>query len=915
MIRAGRTASALPVDDRAGCEATAGGAALDPVASPWSQTPSAVAEQLGVNPVNGLGIQEAAQRRIQHGRNALPAAASPSVLRLVLEQLRETMIVVLLAAAAVTVAVGDLADTLIIALVVALNTVLGVVQQRRAQRAIAALTALSAPTARVVRAGRVHIIAAEDVVPGDLLVLEAGDLVSADGRLLEAEGLEVEEAALTGESLPAIKMTDSCPADSPVADRTSMVHAGTLVTRGRARLVVTSTGDKTQVGRLARLLVTTASPSTPLQVRLSRFGRQIALATAAFSLLVFVIGVTQRQAVETMLLTAISLAVAAIPESLPAVLAVSLALAGQRMAHKGAVVRVLPAVEALGAVTVIASDKTGTLTEGTMQATHFWTPAGPVAVDGQGYTPDGALHGDDPAVQAREPILQAIALCNDAHLIQKQGAWAVAGDPLEGALLCLATKGGQEPTAVRQAWTRVSEYAFDHHRARMTTVHRSADGRVIVVCKGAPEVLLDLIDDAPPVMTAARLQVEWMTARGLRVLAVAQVERSDLPSEPAAAEQGLRLLGLIGLHDPPRAAAAAAVAACHRAGVRTIMITGDHPVTAAAIATSLGILDSDGLVVTGKQITEGLEPETLDRIRVYARTAPEQKLSIVAGLRRTGHVVAMTGDGVNDAPALRSADVGVAMGRSGTEVARQAADVVLADDNFSTLVAAIGEGRRIYDNVRRFLFYALSGGFAEVLLMLAGPIVGLPLPLLPGQILWVNMLTHGLPGVALGAERAEDDTLDRAPRDPAEGVLGGGLLRRILLLGTLVGAVSLGIGVWAEGSGHEWQSMVFVTLTLQQLGIALVLRSQTRSIVSVGLRGNRLLMLSLGVNAFLLWLAVSWAPLSNLLDTQALTALELAICLAAAIPAPVGVEAAKAWARKRTGRTADLPRERCAPVA
>lgn len=872
---------------------------------PWSSDPVAMAAALGSHPVAGLEVDEA-KRRLHEGRNVLPVSAAPSIPALVLEQLRETMIVVLIIAAGFTAAVGDLADTLIIGIVVALNTALGVAQQRRAQRAIAALASLSAPTARVVRSSRAQLIDGQDVVPGDLLVLEAGDLVAADGRLLDAQGLEVDEATLTGESIPAIKAVPNCPEQTVVADRTSMLHAGTVVTRGRARLIVTSTGSQTQVGQLARLLVTTISPPTPLQTRLARFSRQIAAATVALCLVVFALGLFQGQELNTMTLTAISLAVAAIPESLPAVLVLSLAMAAQRMARKGAVVRILPAVEALGSVTVVASDKTGTLTEGSMFATGFWTPDGAMSADGQGYGPEGELHGDAATMTAGEPLLRAIVLCNDAHLTQHQGDWAVAGDPMEGALLTLGAKGGQLTPALHERWPRLAEYGFDHARARMTTVHRAPGGHVTVICKGAPEVLLDLVEEDPSLTADARQQVERMTTLGLRVLAVAQAERSDLPQDALAAEQGLRLLGLVALHDPPRAAAATAVADCQRAGVRTIMITGDHPTTAAAIATALGILNEDGLVATGQEISSGLDPDKLDKVRVYARTAPEQKLAIVKALRDAGHVVAMTGDGVNDAPALRVADVGVAMGRSGTEVARQAADVVLVDDNFATLVAAIAEGRRVYDNVRRFLFYALSGGFAEVLLMLAGPAVGIPLPLLPGQILWVNMLTHGLPGVALGAELAEDDTLHRAPRAPNEGILGGGLLGRIMLLGTLVGTISLAVGVWAERSGHEWQSMVFVTLTLQQLGIALALRSQTRSIVSVGLRGNPFLLLSLVGNAFLLWLAVSWGPLANLLGTRSLTGQELAICLVAATAAPAGLETAKAWARRQTRRSARL---------
>jgi Ca2+-transporting ATPase len=421
----------------------------------------------------------------------------------------------------------------------------------------------------------------------------------------------------------------------------------------------------------------------------------------------------------------------------------------------------------------------------------------------------------------------------------------------------------------------------------------------VVLCKGAPEVVLSLVDLEADVGAAAELA--RLAARGLRVLAVAASERDELPRDVADAERGLSLLGLVALHDPPRVGAEAAIAAVRSAGVVPIMITGDHPDTASAIASSLGLLQDGDRVVVGTDVEAGLGPEDLRDIRVYARTAPEQKLAIVDGLRSAGHVVAMTGDGVNDAPALRRADVGVAMGSTGTDVARQAADLVLLDDNIGTIVAAVEEGRRVYDNVRRFLLYAMAGGFAELLVMLLGPAVGLALPLLPAQILWVNMLTHGLPGVALGAEVGEDDALRRPPRDPQEGVLGDGLLRRIVLLGSLVGVVSLGIGVLMEGSGHPWQSMVFVTLTLQQLGIALVLRSQQRSIFRVGLHGNPFLLLSLGLNAVLLWAAVAWQPLRELLGTRALSLGELGACLVVAAVAPLVLDLSKLMGR-RTAR-------------
>ncbi|MGZ6792166.1 MAG: cation-translocating P-type ATPase, partial [Mycobacteriales bacterium] len=643
----------------------------------------------------------------------------------------------------------------------------------------------------------------------------------------------------------------------------------------------------------------------PLQRQLTRFGQQVAAAVVALSLVVLVMGLLRGEGLERMVLTAISLAVAAVPESLPAVVVLALALAAQRMAQRSAVVRTLPAVEALGAVTVIATDKTGTLTEGLMTAEVVWTPAGPVTASGSGYEPAGALDGDPAAVRAAQALLRAVLLCNDAQLLHdgpgadgRAGVWHVAGDPMEGALLVLAARGGLDRSAVERQHPRLASYPFDHERARMTTVHGTPTGDLLVVCKGSPEVLLALVDgDA----TAARTQLDAMTADGQRVLAVAEGRRSRLPSGAAEAETGLRLLGLVGLRDRPRASARPAVEGCLAAGVVPVMITGDHPATASWTARAVGLLAPGALVATGEQVP-GLAPEELARTRVFARVAPEQKLEIVQALQRSGQVVAMTGDGVNDGPALRAADIGVAMGRSGTEIARQAADVVLTDDNFATVVAAVEEGRRVYDNIRRFLVYGLAGGTAEVLLMLAGPAFGLPLPLLPGQILWVNMLTHGLPGVALGAEQGESGLLQRPPRDPGQGVLAAGVLRAAAALGVVIAAVSLGVGVWGHGSGRPWQTMVFVVLTLQQLWLALAIRSTRRSALAVGVTGNPLLLVAVLVNLFLLWLAVAWGPLADGLDTSTLSGTEVLVCGAASLGAVAALEAGKAVLRSRRSR-------------
>ncbi|MGB8649554.1 MAG: HAD-IC family P-type ATPase, partial [Mycobacteriales bacterium] len=699
----------------------------DPVlAAPWSATGAEVLTALGSDAVQGLTSAEAAQRRETLGANLLDLRRPPSVWRTIGAQLRDRLILVLLGAAVLTTATGDLRDTAVILLVVVVNTALGATQERRAEQAVAALTELTAPQALVLRDGTARRVPATDLVPGDIVRVEAGDIVPADGRVLEAAHLEVDEAPFTGESVPVTKQLEavSARADLPVTERTSMLHAGTVVSRGRARLLVTTTGMGTEVGRLATLLEAQVAPPTPLQRRLGQLSGQIALGVAAVCGVVVALGLARGLSVELVLVTGVSLAVAAVPESLPAVVTLSLALAAQRMARRGALVRRLPAVEALGSVTVICSDKTGTLTDGVMTVRRLWLPTGELPVTGRGYAPEGEVEGaSDPAVRE---LLEALVLCNDARLVppaDDAADWGVIGDPTEGALLAVAGKAGLDLGQLRTRWRRSAEEPFDAARARMTTVHVDASGRGLVVCKGAPEVLLD----TPGLLAAGtdgdvRAEAARLAAEGFRVLAVATSETTAevdaaAPSVTAEeAEHDLRLLGLVALQDPPRADAVTAVAQCRSAGIVALMITGDHPSTARSIARDLGILTDGGDVVTGQQLLDGHAPDL--GTTVYARTAPEQKLDIVRHWQDAGHVVAMTGDGVNDAPALRRADVGVAMGRSGTDVARQSADVVLADDDFATIVHAVEEGRRVYDNIRRFLLYGLAGGVAEVLVML-----------------------------------------------------------------------------------------------------------------------------------------------------------------------------------------------------
>ncbi len=818
----------------------------------------------------GLTAAEVTRLRDVHGPNTVAAPRRQHLAARVLRQLTDPLVALLLAAAVVTTALRDYSDTAVIALVVIVNTAIGVVQEIRADRAIAALDQLAAPTARVVRDGADVMIPAAGVVPGDVVRIEAGDVVPADLDLLDAYRLKVDEAALTGESVPV----DRRPGDE--------ARAGTVAVVGRGTGVVTRTGADSALGRIAALVVGTRPGMTPLQRRLAGLGRALGLAAVVLSAAVFALGLAAGQGLVPMAITAVSLVVAAVPESLPAVVTLALALGARRMAQARAIPRRLHAVETLGSVTVIASDKTGTLTEGRMSVQAAALPGGGrYTVDGSGYSPNGAVSPGPVTDELRE-LARAGLLCNDASLAapdDEHPEWRTLGDPLEGALIAFAGRCGLDTEAER-GLPRIDEHPFDQAHRRMTTVHRTGEG-YLAVCKGAPEaVLTDRVLDADPAtVTELRAAAARLAADGLRVLAVAAVtlDRAPDPARPT----GLRPLGLVGIGDPIRASAPDTVTAFDAAGVRLILITGDHPGTAAVIGSHLGLLGDGDRVVNGDTEAPGDHPE---HARVYARIQPEQKLDVIAALQQRGHVVAMTGDGVNDAPALRRADIGVAMG-GGTEVARQAADLVLVDDNLATVAHAIGEGRRIYDNIRRFLRYGLSGGAAEILVMLLGPFLGLAVPLLPAQILWINLLTHGVPGVALGAEPGDPDLLRRPPRSPQESVLGDGLLRAVLLGGAAITATVLGAGIVAEQLGRPWQSVVFVVLGLAQLGVALAVRAPRVR----GRRGNPALIVAVAVSAVLQVAGVLVPALRELLGTQPLTMVELLACTAVSVLPGLGL--------------------------
>ncbi len=892
--------------------------------SPWWAEPAEeAAAALEVDPATGLTTDEVARRREEFGSNDLEEEPTTPLWRIFVSQFFDTMIVVLLVAMLVTVLIDEVTDAIVIGAIVVLNAIIGFVQEYRAEQAMAALRRMSAPSARVLRDGRQQTLTAGEIVPGDIVVLEAGDVVPADLRLLECPNLRVNEAALTGESVPVDKTSDAIDRATGelIADRRNMVFKGTAVVYGRARGLAAATGMTTELGQVAGLLKAHQAPRTPLQKRLAVLGRRLAAASVVICAVVFFAGVARGEDVSVMFLTAVSLAVAAIPEALPAVVTIALAFGAQRMVHQEALVRKLPAVETLGSVTVICTDKTGTLTQSRMLVERVWTPAGEVRVTGAGFEPAGQVVGPDDAPAGERPSVLRLAetglLCNDAELIppsEKDEPWEVAGDPTEGALLTLAGKLGLERPALEKRWPRVEEIPFDSDRKRMTTVHRTDPrdgGRV--ASKGAVEAILQVstavadVDGDRPLSQVDRdrllAEAAAFADEGYRVLAVATgALPTDEPGMPTTIEADLTVLGLVAMADPPRAESFDAVAACRSAGITPVMITGDHPSTAAAIGERLGILDAGEEVMTGARLAEehetGLE-EHVQKVAVYARTTPEQKLDIVQAWKARGDVVAMTGDGVNDAPALRSADIGVAMGVAGTEVAKEAADMVLQDDNFATIVTAVGEGRRIYDNIRRFVRYTLTSNSGEIWVMFLGPFMGLPLPLVPVQILWINLVTDGLPGLALGIEPAERGVMKRPPRAPSESVFSNGLWQHVLIVGLLMGLIPLGLGLWGDSADRPWQTMVFVSLALLQLGHAMAVRSERDSLWRLGLLSNKpLLWAVLGTFALQL-LVVYWPPAQNLLDTEALDAMELGVVLLASTGVFWAVEIEKA-VRRRT---------------
>ncbi len=826
----------------------------------------------------GLSTTVANQRLAEYGPNTLPEKKRRSLLMILLAQFSDFMILVLLAAALISGLVGEPQDTIAIVVIVLLNAIIGAIQEFRAERAVAALREMSAPEAHVVRDDQSVTLAAAELVPGDVVVLQAGDIVPADLRLLEVEEMLTDESALTGESTPVnknlevINETDLAP-----GDRLNMAFKSSLITSGTGRGVVVATGLNTEIGRIAELLHAEAGVKTPLQERLTRFGRYLALAVLAICGVVFTAGLLQGQPLLLMFLTAVSLAVAAIPEALPAVITISLALGARKLARHNALVRNLPAVETLGSVTWICTDKTGTLTQNRMTAERFFFA-------GEQHGTLNAPGTDVPTVE----LGQAMALNND--IAEKDGV--PAGEPTELALYEAAHKAGFDKAVLLETRPRLDAIPFDSKRKLMTTLHQSS-GQVVVYIKGAPESLLPLCSDTQKRAGAVSYDAEAVLAEasrlageGYRVLAFARRELTALPEklEAETVEKDMTFLGLVALIDPPRPEVPKAVADCLTAGITPVMITGDHPGTAMAIARRLGITQNEKAMLSGDELAELSDEQfarVVESIRVYARVTPKQKLRIVKALQLNGEFVAMTGDGVNDAPALKRASIGVAMGQKGTDVAREAADMILLDDDFATIVRAVRAGRSIFDNIRKFIKDTMSSNSGEIWTLFLAPFMGLPIPLLPIHILWINLITDGLPGLAFSAEPAERGIMTRAPRPPEENIFAHGMWQHIIWVGLFIAGISIAAMAWAIARDVAyWQTVVFTVLTVSQLFHSLAVRSEIESLFRIGLFSN-LPMLGAVILTLLLQLAVIYVPaLNGIFYTQPLPMFDLAVCLA-----------------------------------
>ncbi len=875
---------------------------------------------------SGLTKAEAAARLEQYGANELIERGGRTPLQILWEQLTATMVLILIAAAIVSGLLGDTKNAVAILSIVALYALLGFSQEYRAEKAIAALKKMSVPNVRVLRDGQLQELPAHDLVPGDVIQLETGNVLPADLRLLEAVNLRIQEAALTGESEPIEKHTAALSGSGeelPLGDRRNMGYMGTIVTQGRGLALVVATGMQTELGKIAELIQGVKQENTPLQRRLDALGKNLAIVGVVIAALIFILGLMRGDELRHMLLTAVSVAVAIVPEGLPAVVTITLALGAQRMLQRNALIRKLPAVETLGSVTVICSDKTGTLTENRMTVVLL-----DVAEHALDLTEEVGRGGMIHATRMGTPVQSSLslaaiggALCNDSKLIDTgDDRFHTLGDPTEGALVVAAAKMGYWKSALDESFPRAAELPFDSERKRMTTVHNLerydpnilsglevGSRRYIAFTKGSVDGLLDITSHVWVEGKSQPLDSDWrarieaanerLAKKGMRVLGVGFRLMDSIPDViQTDLEQQLTLVGLFGMIDPPRSEVKDAVATCRAAGIRPVMITGDHPLTAIEIARQLGITDN-ARALTGVEL-ENLSFDELknvvEEVNVFARVAPEHKLRIVRALQEKGHIVSMTGDGVNDAPALRKADIGVAMGITGTDVSKEASDLVLLDDNFATIVASVREGRTIYDNIRKFVRFSVAGNIGKVLVMLLAPFLGKPLPLLPLQLLWLNLLTDGLLGLGMGVENPEADTMKRAPFSPKEGVFSRGAGVQTIWVGVMIGALALGLGSWYYFSDRpEWQTMIFTSLAFMQVFQALASRSSKDSLFKLGLLSNPLLA-GMALLVVALQMAVMYIPpLAAFFEVLPLSGCDLSIAAGAGVLVFVVMEVSK----------------------
>jgi P-type Ca2+ transporter type 2C len=872
----------------------------------------AAVSQLASDNQNGLSEAEVQQRQAQYGLNELIEKAGRSSWQILLDQFTNIMLLMLIAVAIVS-GVIDLMkpefpkDAVAIFSIVILNGILGYMQESRAEKALAALKQLSAPKVRVVRGGNLMEVEAKELVPGDVMFLEAGVQIAADGRILEEQNLQVRESALTGEAEAVSKnATLVLHEEASLGDRLNLVYQGTEVTQGRGKVLITNTAMTTELGKIAALIQGVESEPTPLQKRMEQLGNVLVYGSLALVALVVFVGVVfAKGSLDKLLEVSLSMAVAVVPEGLPAVITVTLALGTQRMVRRNALIRRLPAVETLGSVTTICSDKTGTLTQNKMVVQQVVTASHNLKVTGDGYAPQGEFQPLDsevmdfrvseaPEVQA---LLQSCVLCNDAVLQTKNAEWIILGDPTEGALLSLAGKGGYEQSEWENQLPRVAEIPFSSERKRMSVVvQHEGSPTGILYCKGSPELTLERCtqiqtrDQTIPLTEALRQNIlqqnNQLASQGLRVLgfAMSHISYDDSMTMGDDAENDLVWLGLVGMLDAPRPEVRDAVQRCRRAGIRVVMITGDHQLTAQAIATDLGIANQGAQVLIGRELEKMPQTELesiVESVNIYARVAPEHKLRIVKALQTKGHFVAMTGDGVNDAPALKQADIGVAMGITGTDVSKEASDMVLLDDNFATIVAATEEGRTVYTNIRRFIKYILGSNIGEVITIASTPfLLGyFDSPLSPLQILWMNLVTDGLPALALAVEPAEPNVMDRPPINPRESIFSRGLGAYMIRIGIILAILTIALMVWSYSyTPNHWKTMVFTTLCIAQMGHALAIRSNVRLTIELNPLTNIYLWGAVLLTTFLQLALIYIEPLQKFFETQSLTPVELAVC-------------------------------------